>query len=577
MGRGRGIRGLVTASAVTLAVLAASAPAAIAAQEVRELEFTASDGVSLFATVSGKAPLEPRPLVVEYSPYGQGPGGPPVGARFNYVQVHARGTGRSGGAWNIMGAREQRDIAESLRWFCDQPWSSGRVGLYGFSASAIAAYHAMRRPRLPCVKAAALLAGTSSIYRDLIFIGGMPNLVPATVVVTAIGSAFLANLPGRFGTHPQSVLEATGGVTEALSAFVAHPTEDAFWRERTFPGPKGPPKVPILAATGFYDVESRGPFETFQAARKSGSHLLVIGAHDGAAGGSGGAFPRFRRWFEHYLLGIDNGVEEERPVKLYVGHGSHEALVGDGWTKVKAKDWPVPGTAWKSLHLDPRRSDTAVSINDGTLALERPSAAATQSAFALPSNALATDPYTTSTVTSTQSTNLTEATSLTYTTPELSAPVMSVGPASLKVKLRSTAPETDIVAVLSDVAPDGQSHPVAAGRLRSTFTGIDRSRSRVDPSTGEIVQPYNDLSAKVTVPPGEPHTYHVEFWPIGNRFEGGHRIRLTLAGTPFTFAPTVPALNSIVVGGPDGAQLQFPVLPGSDLCKALAAAPCPTR
>ena len=62
--------------------------------------------------------------------------------------------------------------------------------------------------------------------------------------------------------------------------------------------------------------------------------------------------------------------------------------------------------------------------------------------------------------------------------------------------LASTSPETDIVAVLSDVAPDGESHPVAAGRLRSTFTEIDRSRSLTDPSTGEIVKPYNDLSAK---------------------------------------------------------------------------------
>ncbi len=66
-----------------------------------------------------------------------------------------------------------------------------------------------------------------------------------------------------------------------------------------------------------------------------------------------------------------------------------------------------------------------------------------------------------------------------------------------------------------------------------------------------------------------------EFWPLGNRFETGHRIRLTLTGTPFTFLPSVPALNSIVVGGPTGAQLQFPVLPGSDLCSALGAPSCP--
>lgn len=556
---------------------ALGASPASADQAVQELEFQASDGVKLYATVSGQAPLVPRPLIVEYSPYGLGPGGPPVGPAFNYVEVHARGTGRSGGAWDIMGPREQLDIAESLRWFCDQPWSSGRIGLYGFSASAIAAYYAMRRTSLPCVKTAALLAGTSSTYRDLIFVGGMPNFAPAAVVSTSIASAFLANLPGRFGDEPQTALEAPGGVVTAIDAFSRHQTQDSFWREREFPGPDGVPDIPILAATGFYDVESRGPFETFKAARGSGAHLLVIGAHDGAAGDTGGVYPHFQRWFERYLLDIDNGIDREPTVQLYVGHGSHENLVGGEWTKVDASDWPVPGTAWRTLHLDARPSGSATSVNDGTLGLDPNATETTQSAPTVPSNTAATDPYTTSTVTSTQQTNSTEATSLTYTTEPLSAPVMAVGPAALRLKLSSTSPETDIVAVISDVAPDGASWPVAAGRLRSTFTKLDRSRSVIDPASGEIVQPYNDLSEKQVVPPGEAHEYHVEFWPIGNRFERGHRIRLILAGTPFTFTPSAPAVNSIAVGGADGARLQFPVLPGSDLCAALGARACPVR
>ncbi len=91
------------------------------------------------------------------------------------------------------------------------------------------------------------------------------------------------------------------------------------------------------------------------------------------------------------------------------------------------------------------------------------------------------------------------------------------------------------------------------------------------------MQPFNDLSHKENVPVGEQRDYQVEFWPIGNRFEAGHRIRLTLAGTPLTFSPSVPAINSIVVGGANGAELQFPYLPGSDLCKALGSRPVPRR
>jgi putative CocE/NonD family hydrolase len=547
--------------AVCAAVVAA--PAAPAATVVEDADFVASDGVTLHATVSGEAPLVPRPLVVEYSPYGQAPGGPPTGTAFNYVHVHARGTGESGGAWDIMGPREQADIAESLQFFCDKPWSNGRIGLFGFSASAIAAYTALRNGPLPCVETAGLLAGTSSIYRDLIFIGGMPNFAPATVVSAGIAGGVLSTLPGRMDDDPTAHADTPRGVVNALEAFGVHQTEDEFWRQRTFPGPAGVPDVPILAATGFYDVESRGPFETWKAMKENGSHLLVIGAHDGAAGGSGGVYPQFQRWFEHYLLDADNGIDSEAPVQLYVGHGSHENLIGGQWTKVDAEDWPVPGTSWTPLHLDPAASGSATSINDGTLSLEKPGTASTAVAPNVPSNTFATDPYTTATVTQTQDTRLTEATSLTWTTPPLAQPVMSVGPAALKLRLTSTSPETDIVAVLTDVAPDGATKAVAAGRLRSSFPAIDEEKSVRDPDSGAIVQPYNDLSAKQTVLPGTAQDYHVEFWPIGNRFEAGHRLRLILTGTPVSFLPSAPAINSVVVGGPDGATLQLPVLPGS--------------
>ena len=111
--RGRWVRSWLAVS-FAFGALALSAPVAGAAEEVRELSLRASDGVTLHATVAGQAPLTRRPLVVEYSPYGQGPDAhPPLGPEFNYVYVHARGTGRSGGAWDIMGAREQQDIAEN--------------------------------------------------------------------------------------------------------------------------------------------------------------------------------------------------------------------------------------------------------------------------------------------------------------------------------------------------------------------------------------------------------------------------------------------------------------------------------
>ena len=137
--------------------------------------------------------------------------------------------------------------------------------------------------------------------------------------------------------------------------------------------------------------------------------------------------------------------------------------------------------------------------------------------------------------------------------------------------LRTTAPSTAIWAVVSDVSEDGTPHPLAVGRLNTDFPGVDDAQSRHDPATGEVVQPYGDYSKRQPATPGVERNYSVEFWPIGNRFRAGHRIRLDIVGAAAWSLPTAPGLNTIRVGGTDGARLLFPVLPGSDLRAALPA------
>src|SRR3546814_15058253 len=78
-------------------------------------------------------------------------------------------------------------------------------------------------------------------------------------------------------------------------AFLEHPTLDSWWRERGMRGDVN--DLPILMFTGFFDVQSRGPFETFQELRDDGSSPLVTGAHDGPPDGQGGAAHAPQRWF----------------------------------------------------------------------------------------------------------------------------------------------------------------------------------------------------------------------------------------------------------------------------------------
>src|SRR3546814_10540868 len=133
----------------------------------------------------------------------------------------------------------------------------------------------------------------------------------------------------------------------------------------------------------------------------------------------------------------------------------------------------------------------------------------------LPTLPTATDPHTVSTVgvfndrSALTDSTLFEPLGLSYTTAPLASDVVSAGPASLELLLSTSVPGTDIYAVVSDVWPDGSAHPVATGRLRTTYPRIDEARSRRD-STGAIVQPYGRYDAPHPAGIGETRRYHVE-------------------------------------------------------------------
>ncbi|MDX6522147.1 MAG: uncharacterized protein QOF08_2752 [Gaiellales bacterium] len=558
------------ATTLLCTVAASDARAALVTED---LSFTADDGVVLHATVGGDAGITKRPLIIEDSPYAPGID-PFAGPAYNYVQLQWRGTGLSGGALSTTGSRDQEDLSQFVAWACRQPWSDGRIGVYGFSASAIAVYNTMHLP-LPCVRAAALMAGTTDLYRDLLYIGGINNTAAGAYVEGAIAAPALANLPGRAQQQPASIPETTGGYLTAPTDVAAHMTEDGYWLDRTFKGDRD--RIPILADTGFYDVESRGPFLTYRATRRYGSHLLVMGAHDGFPANTAGPFPQYARWFDHYVRGIDNGVDRDPQVSLYLSNGSHEQLVDGFDTRVSATRWPPAATRWQRLYLSPSTSGSAHSINDGSLSAQPVPSTSIQRYPFMPADGLETDPHTTSTISGAGAfgfsidggaetlpalTNMeiAEPVSLTYTMAPFKTAVDAVGPASLDVFAASTAPVTDLVAVLADVWPDGSAHPVATGQLRTSFPHLEPERSIVDKRTGEIVEPYADFSSQDQAAPGTTREYHVEILPIGNHFAAGHRLRLYVVGTSIAMQGAAPGVNSLSIGGPTPSRLLFPAI-----------------
>src|SRR4051794_456211 len=481
---------------IAVCVIAWGSAPASAAPVSQNVRFTAGDGVSLQTTISGEGSLAPRPTIVEFSPYGRNSGTLDAGTSFNYLLVQTRGTGDSDGRFDALGPRTQKDVVEVLRWACHQPWSNGRLGLNGFSASAITIYNSLHR-RLPCVKAAVLKSGTWELYRDLLSPGGISNFAPGAGVLALIGAPALAQGGDRLGRDPASGVDTFQGLLNAGLSDLQHPTLDSWWRRRGFRGDVN--HLPILMIDGFFDVESRGAFQAFQRLRRDGAHLIVVGAHDGAPRGTDGGVADSRAWFQHYLRGASNGIRSQPRVKLWMSDGDREDLLAGKFVRYDGRRWPLPGTRWMSLALDAKRSGSAHSINDGTLSLSVPRATATQSYPALPSLPSASDPPNTAIVGAAGFNALTtalpvlsdmtlaEPLGLSYTTAPLSSDVLSAGPASLALRLSSSAPQTTLWVVTSDVARDGTPPPVAWGRRSSASPHVNRARSLT--AQGKIVQP----------------------------------------------------------------------------------------
>jgi uncharacterized protein len=556
------------AAAVVIAALGC-APAAPAATAALNTRVTMSDGVSLQATITGNAPLVPRPLIVEFSPYGRGSGTTYDGPAYNYLLVQIRGTGDSDGRFDALGDRTQRDVVETLRWACRKPWNNGRLGLNGFSASAITVYNSLRR-KLPCVRTAVLRSGTFELYRDLLWPGGVSNALPGLGVLGLIGAPAAAATPGHLQRKPVSSLDTTIGLSAAgLNGGISHPTLDAWWRERGFRGDVN--HLPILMLDSFFDVESRGAFQAFQALRRYGARLFVVGAHDGAPAGTDAGNGATKAWFDRHLRGARNNILRRPRVQLLLADGDREDYLAGRYVRYNATGWPVRRTCWTSWWLSATRSGTGHSINDGSLVRQRPASSTTQSYAAIPSEPGMSDQPNTAIVGPNgvnqaaqafpvlTETGLAEPQALTYTTPPLGSDLLSAGPAALDVRLSSTATETAIWAVIADVWPNGSSHPVATGRLLSAYPRIDRKRSLVD--DGNVVQPYGDYSAKSPAPVGAERTYQLEFWPIGNRFKRGHRIRLVILGASAASRPGEPAVNKVRLGGVSASRLLLPQLP----------------
>ena len=211
------------------------------------------------------------------------------------------------------------------------------------------------------------------------------------------------------------------------------------------------------------------------------------------------------RWFDHYLKGIDNGVDKDPAVRYYVMGAAGEAgAPGNVWRS--APDWPITENVVETsyyLHADHSLSQVKPQLVSGNVRFKA-------------------DPYFPCEIPGRAFPGAKVANSFerqaevrTFTSEELTEPVEWTGKVKAEMFLTSSAKDTDIIVRVSDVYPDGRSI------LLVDYVRRVRYRDGYD--------------KEVFMQRGQ--TYKVAFdvgW-LSQIFNKGHRIRVTVASTGAPF------------------------------------------
>ncbi|MCZ4551722.1 CocE/NonD family hydrolase [Gordonia rubripertincta] len=556
----------------------------------RSLHLTMSDGVRLRATLirpidaSGQIVEAPMPTVVTINPYNRAvldlidqtthhlPLPPISGGTLDvfginrklvqsgYVQlvVDVRGTGASHGRWQILGEREQRDSIEVIDWAADQSWCDGNVGMAGWSYSAINSLQAAGNGS-PHLKAVFAVEGCEDIVRDIYITGGAPS---AFIPIWLAGVNMLKWLP-----NPSAALADafnTNGVRWLKDRVASPATEigSLAWGFLTGRDPRiyddpyfdeRDPKIDMITAPtfvfgGWHDLFGRSATRIYnQLNLKPGQKQLVMadGYHLDAGRGFGKriAPPRVdvleRAWFDKWLKGLDNGVDEYGPVTLQQQGGS--------WTS--GESFPRKDARVQRLYLSPASSHTAKhSRHDGSLGAEVNSTAGELKLRADARGFISRDmTQVTAGATMllggsfTTKAKFQEVGALSFTTGPMTEAMQISGSMNLHLRTTCGGHEALWAITLNDVAPDGTSTVLTNGSLTASNRSLDPGLCEYA-EDGSLLVAHHPLSKKrkLKVTPNSPIDLDIDLVPTDAIIEEGHRLRINI------YAASMPRFLAVV-------------------------------
>jgi putative CocE/NonD family hydrolase len=453
------------------------------------------------------------------------------------VVVERSGTGASFGIPNLSheaGASEAREI---LDWIAAQPWCDGSIGMFGDSFQAMVQFAAASTGH-PNLKAIFPASSGFDTY-GVTYAGGIYNTAFQSFFTWAMQFLERVVTPvddDRDRAVLAKAIEQRRGRTVADQSIVFR--KFPFRDSATAQGVqiwKGPgtvsslldrvnrSRIPVYLTAGWYDIFSADAFLLY--ANLTVPRRLTVRPIDHSETDESGADLDYgaeaHRWFDHWLKGIDSGIQHEPPIHYYVMGTAKK-------TAWRATDrWPLPGAPPTRLHLREGRSGASASSNDGRLRAE---ASSERDAF---------DDYTVDyTTTSGKASRwravnwprrypdmrANDARGLTYTTAPLSADVEVTGHPVLHLWLVTGAPDLDAFAYLESVDRNGRSTYVTEGRLRV-------SHRKVGPSPFEnLGLPYHshERGDVLPIPRGEPVDVVFALLPTSYRFAAGSRIRVAV-------------------------------------------------
>lgn len=428
-------------------------------------------------------------------------------AREGYVVCleNFRGAQESEGKWvgyRALGWGELKDGYDTVEWLAAQPWSTGKIGTFGSSQAGFAQnFLAVTQP--PHLTCQYMIDTGLSLFQEGYRIGGTTR-------------------PERF-KGMDAVCRVPKDNRDLLAEWFAHPTYDDYWKQEDCSLHFDKMNVPCFTIGSWYDFMCVGCVDSYIGRRNHGgpnsrgTQQLALGPWlhgrykdinkvSELTYPENAKFPmeaHMKRWFDHYLKGVDNGAEKDPAVRYYVmGALGEEGAPGNVWRE--ADNWPIPANQ-TSYYLQ----------EGGKLTLSAPTSESSETKFLA-------DPNHPNEIPARGFPGAADARVFekqpevrTFTTEVLTEPVEWTGQIKTELYVTSSAKDSDFIVRVSDVYPDGRSILI--------MDYIRRARYR------------EGYEKEVFMEAGKIYKVAFDIGWFSQIFNKGHQIRVTVASTGAPF------------------------------------------